>query len=640
MHLKNSIAVLCLSLTWLACGTPPSKTDDAGAPMTVSGPRLEATVPANGATNVNPEQDLVLQFSAAVDPSSVTVSVSPTATAAAAVVAASGLEASVELSGLASATRYTVTVTARDAAGTALEGEASFSFTTAAMIDTTPPTLVSSLPAHGAVDVPTTTTLVLTFSEPMQPDSLVLTAVPSVGSTAQWSAQNTVATLTLAAPLEALTEYEFQYNAADLAGNLAVGVVGLTTAAPPDTDAPVVKVSAPEAGATMVPTNAVLSITFNEAMQKPTVDGAFSITPSVAGTVLWDDTNSLRSFQPSAPLTPSTQYTITIGTDAKDAAGNALAAPFVATFTTAAAPDTTRPTLVSNSPTTGEHGVIQATNIVLTFSEPMDQASAQVAFSVTAPMGVTGTFSWSADGRTMTFNPTQSFAYGALVAWRIANTARDLAGNTLLQTLSRGFEVRKLTTVVFDSVPVFDGWVSNSMLVSEAGGIIVGDNSSNIGFRGMVGFDMSSLPADVLAIKRADIYLYQNSWSGNPRGTLGGQPRIERVNMGATLDHTDYGAPAFMGVTDSLVFGTPSDLLGWKVTQTSIYGVTADFAQRATRNSMTQWRLRFPNELSANAVNDNYTYYAGNTATNTCARQAPATGSSCKPYLLLSYEHE
>lgn len=55
-----------------------------------------------------------------------------------------------------------------DAAGNAFAGisdDTTLAFTTAAPADTTPPTLVSSVPANNATDVEAGTTITLTFSE-------------------------------------------------------------------------------------------------------------------------------------------------------------------------------------------------------------------------------------------------------------------------------------------------------------------------------------------------------------------------------------------------------------------------------------------------------------------------------------------
>jgi uncharacterized repeat protein (TIGR01451 family) len=64
-------------------------------------------------------------------------------------------------------------------------------------VDTLPPELATHSPADGAVGAPLSTTVVLTFSEPIVPDTLAYTVAPDPGGwSTLWNAEDTVATLT------------------------------------------------------------------------------------------------------------------------------------------------------------------------------------------------------------------------------------------------------------------------------------------------------------------------------------------------------------------------------------------------------------------------------------------------------------
>ncbi|CAG1001622.1 hypothetical protein METP3_03359 [Methanosarcinales archaeon] len=65
--------------------------------------------------------------------------------------------------------------------------------------------------------------------------------------------------------------------------------------------------------------------------------------------------------------------------------------------------------------------------ISLNFSKPMNQASAQSAFSISP--NVTGSFSWN--GNNMTFIPDSSLSYGTIYKVTIGSGAMDLAGNKM-----------------------------------------------------------------------------------------------------------------------------------------------------------------------------------------------------------------
>lgn len=101
------------------------------------------------------------------------------------------------------------------------------------------------------------------------------------------------------------------------------------------------------------------------------------------------------------------------------------------------ATDTTSPAVMSVSPPANAQGVDAASNMGVTFSEPMNQPSAQGAFILTSsgnnsPVG--GSFSWN--GTTMTFDPVANLAPDTQYTAAVTTAARDQNGNPL------GAEVR------------------------------------------------------------------------------------------------------------------------------------------------------------------------------------------------------
>lgn len=122
--------------------------------------------------------------------------------------------------------------------------------------------------------------------------------------------------------------------------------VAFSTVAPPDTSPPTVTTTSPLSAATGVPRTTSVSATFSEAVDAATITSAtMSLTgpggTAVPGTVSYDPATRTATLQPSAALTASTAYSATIkggATDprVKDLVGNALAASYSWTFTTAA----------------------------------------------------------------------------------------------------------------------------------------------------------------------------------------------------------------------------------------------------------------------------------------------------------------
>jgi len=82
--------------------------------------------------------------------------------------------------------------------------------------------------------------------------------------------------------------------------------------------------------------------------------------------------------------------------------------------------------------------------ITVRFSEAMDTATAEAAFSLThekdgASTEVPGTFTWSSDGKTMTFTPTEALPKGTTCTITVTTDATDGVGNGLFPALSRQF---------------------------------------------------------------------------------------------------------------------------------------------------------------------------------------------------------
>jgi PGF-CTERM protein len=90
--------------------------------------------------------------------------------------------------------------------------------------------------------------------------------------------------------------------------------------------------------------------------------------------------------------------------------------------------DIIAPTVTSVSPADQATNVAIGTTISATFSEAMDHASVEAAFSVD---GVTGTFTWA--GNTVTFTPAAALAYETMYTCTISTDATDAAGNNLVE---------------------------------------------------------------------------------------------------------------------------------------------------------------------------------------------------------------
>ncbi len=180
---------------------------DAGLAFTTSTaadttpPRLLASTPDAGATGVGTGTRLSLTFSEAMATSSVSVATTPVVALGLPTWGNANRTVTFGTPGAdwAAATTYAVRVAGRDPSNNALAADAGFTFTTAIVRDTTPPTVVSTSPVNGATSVPASAPLRLTFSEPMATAATqsAITLSNSLFSCAWvWSLSDTVATCT------------------------------------------------------------------------------------------------------------------------------------------------------------------------------------------------------------------------------------------------------------------------------------------------------------------------------------------------------------------------------------------------------------------------------------------------------------
>ncbi|MBL8940171.1 MAG: Ig-like domain-containing protein [Archangium sp.] len=423
------------------------------------------------------------------------------------------------------------------AAGGSAAGGSAAGGSAGGAVDTTPPSLITSVPTNGAMGVGLMTRVVLTFSEAMNQSSLTVAASPTLNlGMASWDAGGrTVSYLMPASAWLSDTGYSLTIDGADLANNLLPTTTVTFRTLLVDTTPPTVfrTVPLPDAGDVDVMTNP--SITFSEPVQ--TSGATFTTTPDAGCMPTLDPTNTRLSCNNPLPLAPLTDYQLVVPTTVRDVAGNALAQPFTLRFRTAIVPDTTRPTIVSVTPADMATGARPAEPMVVTFSEPMDPAATQSAFAVSQPAGVTVTYSWSTDGRTMTATPAAAFTYGQVVRWQINTNAADLAGNRLPSLQSFAYTVRRSFTVSL--TPIAYGGTDTS----SPTGLFVGDNFAN---QAQMGFLAYQLPT-ALEILSGTFTATQTPANGAPfsDGTMSLNIVVEGIPYTSPLDSSEVNASPF-----------------------------------------------------------------------------------------------
>ncbi len=625
-----------------------------GQEVDLTGPTLTRTSPEEGARDVLRGSALTLTFSEPMEPGSLKVTVTPGVDLHPADWNADRTEATlVPWLTLAAGTAFTVAVEGTDVAGNALSGKRSFGFTTEEEGDIAPPTLVQSVPANNAMDVATDAVVSLTFSEPLDTESLQVDVQPALelGAPA-WSAGNkTVSFPAPAMPFAAATSYELSIAAADVAGNPleGAGLLSFTTAAGA-TGAPKVVSVSPPAAATGVSTNTALVLAFSKPMKQASVQAALSLQPAATLSFVWNAAGTSVTCMPAGGLAASTTYSLTLAVTAQDLTGVPLGAMFTSSFTTGSNADVTKPTVASSLPAAGAVGQSAATSLQLTFSEPMNPLSVEGALTATTPAAVVfNPGVWSADKTQVTFTPKTAPAQSTTVTWRLTTAAKDLAGNALAAEATGTWTVSKQAIAVLTSLPALDAAVNSSggLQAPDALTSYAGDGANDVTHTLMLTFDLSKLPATTDRVVRATLYLFQASVSGTPysASTAGtdcmtrqlGCLYVDGVDYGPTIEGTDFATP-----TLPTAAGTPETVYAAATTAPATKAITStrkvqdDFEKRVARGARAQFRLRFFKPTDGDAVRDTANFYTGD-YTGTCTSTIP--GGGCRPTLQVVYDY-
>jgi hypothetical protein len=335
-------------------------------------------------------------------------------------------------------------------------------------LDTTAPIVSSTEAANNATNVAPNRTIAATFSEAMDPLTIIAAnvTVTGPGSTVVTGTVTYVGTTMTFAPTspladETLFTVTIGIGVKDLAGNPLASPFTwtFTTGDTPDTTAPTVSATDPLNGATGVALNKKIAALFSEAMDPATILAAnVTVTAPgpvpVLGTVAY--VGNTMTFTPTSLLAPNTLYTVTIGVGAKDLAGNPLASPFVWTFRTGATSDTTAPTVLSTDPAKSSPivtGVARNKKIAATFSEAMDPLTLTTAtFTLVGPGSTPVTGAVTFVGTTATFSPLSNLAALTTYTATLTTGAKDLAGNPLASNFVWTFTTGSTTDSVAPTV--------------------------------------------------------------------------------------------------------------------------------------------------------------------------------------------
>jgi alpha-amylase len=160
---------------------------------------------------------------------------------------------------------------------------------------------------------------------------------------------------------------------------------------------PVIISQSPAHAATNISIGASVVLQFSKPMNTNSVQTAFSVTPTTAGTFTWSALHDTTTFTPSGGWLPHTTNRVDLATNAIDSvSGNTFYAPFDTYFVTSTntVADFTPPTVVINSPTNGST-VAGTISVSGTAADNVAVSTVQISIDGGAFLNVSGTTSWS-----------------------------------------------------------------------------------------------------------------------------------------------------------------------------------------------------------------------------------------------------
>jgi YD repeat-containing protein len=325
------------------------------------------------------------------------------------------------------------------------------SFTTGTSIapDVTPPSVVSTTPLNGQNGVDVNSSIMLAFSEPLNPVTVTNATIPVTTLTGSpggnpgvlagtYSVNGSTVTFTPATPFPGSAVIRITVaGVQDLAGNSSSSIgfsSSFTTAAVVDTTAPQVVAVTPNSGATNIGLNSVVVLNFSKSLNRSTVTSSTvslfaNGQPLATSSAISADNRTVTLS--GGRLPEATVITVVATNGVQDLSGNGLI-DFVSDFTTRPPVDVTPPSVINQRPGNGATEVPLSSSVVMFLSEPMSAATLPGALHVAQNgLSVNGALTLAGNAQTVEFVPSSPWLASSLVEIFLDTTALDLAGNPL-----------------------------------------------------------------------------------------------------------------------------------------------------------------------------------------------------------------
>ncbi|OIP30183.1 hypothetical protein AUK22_02360, partial [bacterium CG2_30_54_10] len=410
-------------------------------------PRVVSTVPRDQEVGVSVRQELEIRFDRDMEPISVYKSFSMDPSPGS--ITWQWIDSQTVLAGFPSFLEpgrvYTASLatSATDIRGFPLDQPYRWVFTTMLGSDLVPPVLVRVTPPNGAKKFPRNGRIDLLFSEAMNKSSVegsVKFTSPDVGTLSWYWAPGADSVSFLPARLwDEMVQYRVSIGTEcrDLEGNPLGNRVNTSFTTGPS--GPEIVETVPAMGSRVkLPLNK-FEFLFDRAMDRPSVEGAFSMFPAVIPVFSWntEETKFIVSWT-DALLPTAAEIVASFSALARDKKTNALGGTTVFRFPVS---DTTPPVVLEFTPASETLGTPINSGIFLKFSEAMNRLSVESAIQ-TSPSPSGAVFQWNAAGDSVWLFPGSDWPKETLVTVSLSTTARDLGGNSIALPLVFSFTTK------------------------------------------------------------------------------------------------------------------------------------------------------------------------------------------------------
>ncbi len=207
---------------------------------------------------------------------------------------------------------------------------------------------------------------------------------------------------------------------------------------------------------------------------------------------------------------------------------------------------------VASSPSDGDVGVLIDQPIILTFSEPMNIASVEAAWTSASLPRDQVTFSWNGDNTILTVDASAVLEYPAGgpnvdhfdYDIELDATASDAEGDELDAPFFASFKTARDVTMQLARVDATTGAFDGNATLTD---IRIGDTSFNGTYIGFITIDLAELPP-VVELTSASMFARQTDVVGTPYTDLG---QVDIAHM-APMSQIDFAAYTAVELSETL----------------------------------------------------------------------------------------